>query len=801
MLCSRVRHGGLAAIASVVIGASSIVATAQIGEPGATCEAPIEGSTGTDAFTVTISSTVPTIDSPATVDGSRWVRIPTRLGHLYQITLRSNIAGGGYFFLQQGCDRGGGQYLRTGSVFIRAQGTSLFLRLITFFASERVTGDVTDHGAVTDDYPNIDAEAPLQSTGGWIPGQLEYVQDVDVLAFAAKAGDLLRVRVENLDSSAGVALIVFADNVRIGGGAIYSYSSSGIDVLVAVPAGFTGSRIVARLNASDSEIAPYRIRVDRSGVANSSGGDSCATAMPLTPSGTGEVRVVAPQESRWFAVNATQGHVYAVTTQTRSETNWGSAYVRIASECSSDRVYRRYSTYYRQDTAGALLIEVANLGQSNEVYELSVRDDGYADDPEGETVATAGTLPSNSTIISGNIDYRTDVDAFRLAAPPRSLVKIDFRPLSQQTGWEFSASSLRPTSAQEAVLFLYQSYGWPSTATGFAWDSDYFVVPARTDRDWYLRVSNVLFGGYQIRASIVQSNVGIEAASSCDAPLRMDVGVPLRMSTASPDESVVSRIELSKGRRYRFAVNGSTGLSPYWGVGLLRPGCGEGVSSPDDPGYQYASLREWEPDETGRYNLRLNTGSSRDSVTVVVRVDDLGEATDTGGNDAAHATDLASGRQPVFGRIDYNGDADVFKVRLAPYVKHRIQLRGANRNINAIIIPPTNTSDGLSLEPVYDTDYAQAQYLLSFAGTEPRDVYLKLVNWNQESPRPYVLRVVTDGCPGDWDGSGTLTTTDLFSFLRDWLASRADFNASGTTTHLDLFDFLGDWFKGCRTTP
>jgi hypothetical protein len=54
-------------------------------------------------------------------------------------------------------------------------------------------------------------------------------------------------------------------------------------------------------------------------------------------------------------------------------------------------------------------------------------------------------------------------------------------------------------------------------------------------------------------------------------------------------------------------------------------------------------------------------------------------------------------------------------------------------------------------------------------------------------------------CPGDFDGDGTSTVSDIFGFIAAWFASdlRADFDHSGALTLTDLFDFLGAWFANC----
>ncbi|MBY0263150.1 MAG: hypothetical protein K2Q20_12450, partial [Phycisphaerales bacterium] len=54
-------------------------------------------------------------------------------------------------------------------------------------------------------------------------------------------------------------------------------------------------------------------------------------------------------------------------------------------------------------------------------------------------------------------------------------------------------------------------------------------------------------------------------------------------------------------------------------------------------------------------------------------------------------------------------------------------------------------------------------------------------------------------CAADFDGSGSRTVADIFSFLSAWFARdpRSDFDASGTISVGDIFVFLSAWFAGC----
>jgi probable HAF family extracellular repeat protein len=54
-------------------------------------------------------------------------------------------------------------------------------------------------------------------------------------------------------------------------------------------------------------------------------------------------------------------------------------------------------------------------------------------------------------------------------------------------------------------------------------------------------------------------------------------------------------------------------------------------------------------------------------------------------------------------------------------------------------------------------------------------------------------------CPGDFNGSGTVTVQDVFDFLAAFFANdlRADVNISGSVTVQDVFDFLAGYFESC----
>jgi len=68
--------------------------------------------------------------------------------------------------------------------------------------------------------------------------------------------------------------------------------------------------------------------------------------------------------------------------------------------------------------------------------------------------------------------------------------------------------------------------------------------------------------------------------------------------------------------------------------------------------------------------------------------------------------------------------------------------------------------------------------------------------------RPIALRLIQGtACPADWDGSGTVNSTDISAFLTAWLDSlnnqdlNADFDGNGTVNSSDISAFLTAWLQ------
>jgi hypothetical protein len=67
----------------------------------------------------------------------------------------------------------------------------------------------------------------------------------------------------------------------------------------------------------------------------------------------------------------------------------------------------------------------------------------------------------------------------------------------------------------------------------------------------------------------------------------------------------------------------------------------------------------------------------------------------------------------------------------------------------------------------------------------------------------FVLNVRFSCCRVDWDGNGTVNSTDVSAFINDWFADVAsgttvtDFDGNGVVNSTDVSMFINEWFEGC----
>jgi len=75
-------------------------------------------------------------------------------------------------------------------------------------------------------------------------------------------------------------------------------------------------------------------------------------------------------------------------------------------------------------------------------------------------------------------------------------------------------------------------------------------------------------------------------------------------------------------------------------------------------------------------------------------------------------------------------------------------------------------------------------------GVSPNDYpNLNIVSGVVEVPR---------ACPCDWDGGGSVDSSDFFAFVTAFFAGSADFDCSGATTSQDFFAFVVCFYAGCE---
>lgn len=278
---------------------------------------------------------------------------------------------------------------------------------------------------------------------------------------------------------------------------------------------------------------------------------------------------------------------------------------------------------------------------------------------------------------------------------------------------------------------------------------------------------------------------------SCDAPLPMALGDEyVRVTTAGPTEPVFLGVELTRGRRYaiEYLPNRETGVSPFQ---VRMPQCGDRV-------YRFG-FKDWPPLEyeavqTGLHSIRFQ---SQNAISSVVRVRDVGPATDVVGSTPESAGLLPLGGRVVRGQTDGQGDVDVYTLT----VPARSTVTLAMMHTSQIAY----TSMGYGDWPLdaYRTHFAFEPHvwsntLVQNTSDVAKVVYCAVYRPWETGDTTYYLRAYFPDCRGDWDGSGAATFEDVLAFLHDFFAGASDFNGDTRSEVLDLFEFLNAWFAVCE---
>ena len=89
---------------------------------------------------------------------------------------------------------------------------------------------------------------------------------------------------------------------------------------------------------------------------------------------------------------------------------------------------------------------------------------------------------------------------------------------------------------------------------------------------------------------------------------------------------------------------------------------------------------------------------------------------------------------------------------------------------------------------------------LTLTGTVPADAGYYRCHMTSICSSGYttVAHLTVNACTADFNGSGTVTTQDIFDFLAAWFAGSPTANINGGLLSVqDIFDYLAAWFAGC----
>ncbi|MEY2644894.1 MAG: hypothetical protein RLZZ611_1543, partial [Cyanobacteriota bacterium] len=266
---------------------------------------------------------------------------------------------------------------------------------------------------------------------------------------------------------------------------------------------------------------------------------------------------------------------------------------------------------FRPDTTQRFYLEIQDATDRYDGhYRISVQE---ASDDFGNTSATAQRLNSAISIsIQGRIDYRTDVDLFRLELKGDQVYRLDLRGLSSQGG-QLSDPILRLLDGSGAVLATDEDSGIGNDAGLYFFSSSeqtiFLEASAAGDQQ----------GSYTLELSESELPADDHGNSPADCGM-LSLGASSQGTLLSHGDSDWFAIQLSAGEHYRFVLEGvdsgrGTLSDPYLELydreGMLLQAADHGTLSrnaaigfqPQISGLFYVAARGARPSDTGSYTL------------------------------------------------------------------------------------------------------------------------------------------------------------------------------------------------------
>jgi len=413
--------------------------------------------------------------------------------------------------------------------------------------------------------------------------------------------------------------------------------------------------------------------------------DSCETATPLAVGATvaGTLDHVDGFSSDWFLFNTQAMHKYQISLTRTS--NSDASFLLYPDNCGTN--ISSYSTSYTLISWFGENYKLRILGNADLIghyYTIKVTDLGLLTDDWPNSADTAATIPTDGSMVEGNIqyltDYHSDEDWFVFTPIPNSRYRLTFA--NAESDWKYVYIYQKDALGnliQQASNYAVNSFG----------ESTVFF---ENGTDCFIKMIGDL-GSYSIDVEYLDTTPPDSYSNDCSAATPFAVGTTivgtLDHSSGSFD---VDWLVFNTQAMHKYQIT-MTRTANSDSTFLLYPdNCGTNIS-----GYTTSfTLVSWFSEN---YKLRLVGNSTTFGHYYTINVTDLGLLTDDWANTAETSLSIPKDGTWIDGILqytaDYHTDKDWFKLIAPVDGSYLLKLKNTENNWKYLYLYRPNEIDTL----------------------------------------------------------------------------------------------------------
>lgn len=254
-------------------------------------------------------------------------------------------------------------------------------------------------------------------------------------------------------------------------------------------------------------------------------------------------------------------------------------------------------------------------------------------------------------------------------------------------------------------------------------------------------------------------------AQSADQPnnnttqARLTPGAAANGELAAGGDTDWFRLTVQPGHRYVISLNGAGGEGTLEDPMLVLYSVDNSeLARNDDTEEGLNSRLSYIPSSAGDVFLEARGFGDGATGAYVILAEEAAIPPDNAGNDATTGATIAAG-QTVNGALEYGGDVDWFRVRVAPGQRYHFALNAASESgLDPVLV--LHTSDGSEI--AFNDDSAESlNSALDYFPSEETDLFVEARSFSEGGEGAYSLSVTTFAIPPDEAGNDATTRSRI----------------------------------------